>query len=100
MSNGKRPRPQRLAEKLLEIRQKIDGGISQNVLIRKMGMEEVLEKERISKYERDILEPPLHVICAYADLANVYLEAIVKDELNLPDELPSKIKSEGIKRNL
>ncbi|MCD9186343.1 MAG: hypothetical protein LUM44_07905 [Pyrinomonadaceae bacterium] len=54
------------------------------------------DRERISKYERDILEPPLHIIVAYSKVSNVFVEAIIIDELNLPEELPSKIKSVGI----
>lgn len=93
-----RPRPERLPEKLLTIRNNIDGGLSQNEMIRRLGLEDELEQERISKYERGVLEPPWFVLCAYADLANVLLEVLVKDELDLPKTLPSKNKSAGIKR--
>lgn len=91
-----RPRPSRLAEKLLNIRQKIDGGLSQGEMVNRLRLGDELERERISKFERGILEPPLHVLCAYADVANVYLEVIVRDGIDLPEILPSKIKSEGI----
>jgi len=87
-----RPKPKRLAEKLLQIRNSLEGGISQNELIRRMKLENELGQERISKYERGILIPPLHVLCAYADVANIYLEIIVRDDLEIPHQLPSKIK--------
>ena len=87
-----RPRPKRLAEKLLAIRSKLDGGISQNELIVRLGLVNELERERISKFERGVLEPPLFVLCAYADAANVLLEVIVKDDLDLPDILPALSK--------
>jgi len=87
-----RPRPARLAEKLLAIRQNIDGGLSQNQLIKRMHLEDELEQDRISKFERGVLEPPLHVLCAYADAANVLLEVIVRDELDLPETLPARGK--------
>lgn len=87
-----RPRPKRLAEKLLTIRQKIDGGLSQNEMVVRLGLGNDLERERISKFERGVLEPPLHILCAYADAANVLLEVIVKDELDLPDMLPARSK--------
>jgi transcriptional regulator with XRE-family HTH domain len=93
-----RPKPSRLAEKLLAIRNKLNGGLSQNELIRLMGLEDELEQERISKYERGVLEPPLPVLLRYAEVANVYLEAIVDDRVDLPETLPSGKKSEGIKR--
>lgn len=93
-----RPKPARLAEKLLAIRSKLNGGVSQNELIRLMRLESELEQERISKYERGVLEPPLHVLAAYADVANIYVEVLIKDDLDLPDFLPSRKKSEGIER--
>jgi transcriptional regulator with XRE-family HTH domain len=98
MGSAKRPRPIRLAEKLLTIRSKIDGGLSQNEMIRKLGLENDLIQERISKYERGVLDPPWYVLCAYADVANVWLEVLVKDDLDLPKQLPCLKKSEGIKR--
>lgn len=90
MGSARRPRPKRLAEKLLAVRNKIDGGLSQNELIRRLGLENDVERERISKFERGVLEPPLYILCAYADAANIYLEIIVKDEFDLPDNLPAK----------
>jgi transcriptional regulator with XRE-family HTH domain len=99
MGSASRPKPARLAAKLLEIRLKLDGGLSQNGLARRLGLAEELGQERISKFERGVLEPPLHVLCAYAEAANVYLEALVKDELDLPGSLPARIKSEGIRRS-
>jgi transcriptional regulator with XRE-family HTH domain len=93
-----RPKPARLAEKLLAVRCKLNGGVSQNELIRLMNLESELEQERISKYERGVLEPPLHVLAAYADAANIYVEVLIKDDLDLPESLPSRKKSAGIKR--
>lgn len=98
MGSAKRPRPERLPEKLLTIRNKIDDGLSQNEMIRKLGLENDIEQERISKYERGVLDPPWLVLCAYADVANVWLEVLVKDDLDLPENLPSRRKSEGVKR--
>ncbi len=97
MGKANRPKPERLAGKLLKIRQTIDGGLSQNEMLRRLGLEDELERDRISKYERATLDAPWFVLCAYADLANVWLEVLVKDDLELPKELPAKIKSEGIK---
>jgi len=93
-----RPKPARLAEKLLAIRSSLNGGASQNELIRLMRLEGELEQERISKYERGVLEPPLFVLAAYAKAANIYVEVLIEDDLDLPEFLPSRKKSEGIKR--
>jgi transcriptional regulator with XRE-family HTH domain len=98
MGSSSRPRPVRLSEKLLEIRRRLDGGLSQNGLARRLGLAEELGQERISKFERGVLEPPLHVLCAYAEAANIYLEVLAKDELDLPNDLPASVKSEGVKR--
>ncbi len=92
----KRRRPERLAEKLLEIRTKLE--LSQGGMVRRLGLEDELERDYISKFERGVLEPPLHVLCAYAEVCNVFIDVLVKDDLDLPEKLPSRKKSEGIKR--
>lgn len=94
MAKASRKKPERLAEKLLEIRQKL--GLSQNGLIRRLGLAEELEQDYVSKFERGVLVPPLHVLLAYADAANVWVEALIKDSVDLPDVLPSRKRSEGI----
>jgi hypothetical protein len=35
-----------------------------------------------------------------ANLAGIYVEALIDDELDLPEVLPSKQKSEGIRRKV
>lgn len=92
----KRRRPERLAEKLLEVRARL--GLSQGGMVRRLGLEDELERDYISKFERGILEPPLHVLCAYAEVCNVFIDVFVKDDLDLPEKLPSRKKSEGVKR--
>src|SRR4051812_6753500 len=96
MAKASRKKPERLAEKLLEIRQKL--GLSQNGLIRHLGLTEELEQDYISKFERGVLVPPLHVLLAYAEAANVWIEALIKDSVDLPEALPSRERSEGITR--
>jgi DNA-binding XRE family transcriptional regulator len=95
-SRQKRRRPTRLAEKLSDVRARL--GLSQGDMVRRLGLEEELERDYISKYERGILEPPLHVLCAYADVANVFLDVLARDYLDLPDKLPSAKRHEGVKR--
>ena len=97
MGKANRPRPARLAEKLLTIRNQIDGGLSQNEMLRKLDLQNDLERDRISKYERDMLEPPWYVLLRYSRAANIYLEVLVDDELNLPETLPGKRKLESLK---
>jgi transcriptional regulator with XRE-family HTH domain len=81
-----RPRPRRLAEKLLQIRQSL--GLSQSEMIKQMGVAEMIHYPNISKYELDKNEPPLVILLAYAKLAKVHLEVIVDDDINLPYKLP------------
>ena len=94
----KRKRPARLAEKLSQIRKALN--LSQDGMLRVLGVEEEFQRDYISKFERGILEPPLHVLCAYAQAANVLMEVLAKDDLDLPAQLPSKKRSEGVVRRL
>lgn len=96
MAKASRKKPERLAGKLLEIRQKL--GLSQNGLIRRLGLTEELEQDYVSKFERGVMVPPLHVLLAYAEAANVWVETLIKDSVDLPEVLPSRGKHEGIPR--
>ncbi|OLE55619.1 MAG: hypothetical protein AUG51_02345 [Acidobacteria bacterium 13_1_20CM_3_53_8] len=96
MGSAARRKPKRLAEKLLKIR--TDLGLSQNGLIRRMGFAGDLTQAEISMFERGIRVPSLPVILEYARAANVYMEVLVSDELDLPVRLPARAKSEGVRR--
>jgi transcriptional regulator with XRE-family HTH domain len=63
-----------------------------------LALKDEMERDYISKFERGVLEPALHVLCAYGEAANVFLDVLVKDDLDLPKTLPAKIRSEGIER--
>jgi transcriptional regulator with XRE-family HTH domain len=82
-----RPRPKRLAEKLLQIRQRLK--LSQPEMVKQMGVAELIHYNNISKYEHDKNEPPLMILLAYAKVAHVHLEEIVDDDIDLPHKLPS-----------
>ena len=96
MGQSSRPRPERLSEKLLEVRSKL--GVSQNELIKRLGLSEELTQARVSAYERAVREPPLPVLLRYAEIAGVYVDALINDALDLPEKLPASPKSEGVKR--
>jgi transcriptional regulator with XRE-family HTH domain len=89
-------RPRRLAEKLLHIRNAL--GLSQSELYRRLGAEDLISHKRISRYERDELEPPLPVLLQYARAAGIHLEDLVDDELDLPSKLPGNVRYQGLKR--
>jgi transcriptional regulator with XRE-family HTH domain len=88
--------PERLAEKLLLIRSAL--GLSQSEMLRRLGLEDDLWYTQISGYELGRSVPPPVVLLEYARVANVYVEALIDDELDLPDRLPSAGKHEGVRR--
>jgi transcriptional regulator with XRE-family HTH domain len=94
MGQASRHRPARLAEKLLHVRAAL--GLSQNELISRLGLSGDLTQARISAYERGMREPPLVVLLNYARAANISVDALIDDELALPDKLPPRRKNEGV----
>ena len=91
-----RPRPMRLAEKLLQIRTGL--GLSQTQMLDRLGLGEIMHYGRISEYEQDKREPSLITLLAYARAANVHLEDIVDDDFDLPRKLPGNVNYRGISR--
>jgi transcriptional regulator with XRE-family HTH domain len=88
MGQGAREKPARLPEKLLQIRERL--GLSQNGLLRHLGMSDQFSQGDVSEWERGRREPSLLVLLKYARGANVAMEMLVDDELDLPSPLPSK----------
>jgi transcriptional regulator with XRE-family HTH domain len=77
-----RPRPQRLASKLLQIRLSL--GLSQFELVGRMGVAGQIHYTNISKYELDRNEPPLTILLAYARVAGIPVETLIDDKVDLP----------------
>jgi transcriptional regulator with XRE-family HTH domain len=69
----------RLAEKLLQIRQSL--GLSQAEIVERLGLQ--TDHTLISMYEHNKRQPPLNVLLAYARIAEVSLEELVDDDLEL-----------------
>jgi len=67
-------------------------------MIVRMGLQDELLREEISDFERNKRVPALDVVLQYARAANVSVEALIDDELILPERLPASPKSEGIRR--
>jgi transcriptional regulator with XRE-family HTH domain len=95
MGKTSRRRPEYLGRKLLHIRQAL--GLSQSQLIRRLGFEELVQGT-ISAFESGSREPSLLVLLAYARTANVSVEILIDDDLDLPGELPAKSIKAGGKR--
>ena len=93
---GRKPRrkQRRLGEKLLQIRLSLD--LSQNELLRQMGLDEEFTRTNISNYELGQREPPLYVLLQYAHLAGLCLDVLVDDDLEVPKRLPSVPKHRGV----
>jgi transcriptional regulator with XRE-family HTH domain len=73
------PRPKHLAAKLLAIRRSL--GLSQIKMVERLGSD--LAYHRISEYESGRRMPSLMVLLAYARAANIPMENIVDDDLDL-----------------
>ena len=77
MGNPRR-RPERLATKLLAIRQTLR--LSQSQMAQLLN---VTPYQRISEYENGRREPILMVLLRYARTANVSVECLIDDELEI-----------------
>lgn len=95
MGRAARLKPAHLGEKLLRIRRAL--GLSQDGMVMRLRVSDTLTSASISAYELGQREPPLAVLLEYARLANVYLDVLADDALDLPERIPSRTKSEGIK---
>jgi transcriptional regulator with XRE-family HTH domain len=91
-------KPERLGEKLVEIRRKL--GLSQNGLIKYIGLSDELFQGDISAYELGNRVPDLRTLLVLAHAAGVYVDVLIDDSLDLPDNLPARPKSAGIQRKV
>jgi transcriptional regulator with XRE-family HTH domain len=91
-----RPRPERLANKLRQIRESLE--LSQTQMLVRLGFEDTMHYGRISQYENDEREPNLNTLLAYARVAGIHLEDIVDDDLDLPSKLPGKVHRRRLRR--
>lgn len=94
--------PAQLAAKLLQIRLKL--GLSQNQMIRRLGLDGQLIQSHISAYEQENEKlrrvPPPSVLLAYARAISTtgrgeFLEALLDDEMELPEILPADFTKFG-----
>jgi hypothetical protein len=77
-----RPGPRNLSQKLRQIR--VELALSPVEIIRRLGFEDSLPVGRISEYEQGLREPSLIVLLAYARVAQIHLEELVDDDIDLP----------------
>jgi transcriptional regulator with XRE-family HTH domain len=91
-----RPRPERLGEKLRQIRLSL--GLSQSDMLRRLDAEELIAYSQISGYETGQREPSLQILLRYARVACVPTEVLIDDDLDLPKTLPGPTDHEEIRR--
>lgn len=97
MGRAARLTPVRLALKLRLIRTHL--ALTQEQMIERLGYARLpLYAASISEYEQGKREPPLPILLQYARAANVLVEVLIDDELDLPEELPSQTRHEGVPR--
>jgi transcriptional regulator with XRE-family HTH domain len=90
MGKRARMRQERLAEKLLQIRNAF--GLSQSDMLSRLGFEQIIDYKRISEFELGKNEPPLAILLKYARVAGVCVDVLIDDKLDLPSKLPAKPK--------
>ena len=85
MGRGPREQPERLGEKLAQIRNALD--LSQEGMVRLLAPRGMLTRNDISKYERAVREPSLLMLLRYARVAGISVDELLDDELDLPRQL-------------
>ena len=95
MGRAPRPRPERLAVKLLQIRTKL--GLTQQQMFERLGDTGTrLYARHVDDYEKDRRIPHLEVVLAYARAAGIAMEVIVDDKLDLPGKLTHMPEAGGV----
>ncbi|MDX6577322.1 MAG: Helix-turn-helix domain [Blastocatellia bacterium] len=87
MGRASREVPARLSEKLLQIRTAL--GLSQDGMLRRLGLAKEYGRHYISGFETGEREPSLTVLLRYSEVAKVWMNTLVDDEVNLPQKIPS-----------
>lgn len=95
-ASRKRYVPDRLGEKFLQIRTALN--LTQQNMLERLELPPEFSQSNISAYERGTKEPPIFVIMKYAEVANVWMDVLVRDSLDLPRVIPSRRKHEGLQR--
>ncbi len=79
----RRPRPKKLAGKLLAIRLRL--GLTQPEMAKRLGkIPSPPDGAMISRYERNEREPSLFALLAYARIAGVTVDVLINDKMKLP----------------
>lgn len=82
--------PRRLGMKLRQIREAL--GLTQEEMLKRLELPLVISQSTISAYERNAKLPPYFVLARYSDVANIWIDVLVRDSLDLPEKVPSPTK--------
>jgi len=96
MGRASREMPKRLGEKLRQIRNEM--GLSQDGMLRRLGLDKEHGRHYISGFENGEREPSLLVLLRYSKVARVWINALVDDEVSLPEKIPSDEMPIGVSR--
>jgi transcriptional regulator with XRE-family HTH domain len=92
MGRAVRTKPQKLGEKLKEIRESL--GLSFEEMIVRLDYPQIpLYRANIYRYENGKLEPPLLILLRYARLADVSTDVLIDDEQEIPKNFASEKKA-------
>jgi transcriptional regulator with XRE-family HTH domain len=81
MGRSPRNKPMKLSHKLLAIRKRLR--MSQTEMARALELK--VHYSAVSNYELGTREPDMLIVLRYARLANISMEILVDDQLNLPE---------------
>lgn len=82
---ARRRKPDRLGEKLLQIRLFL--GLSQDGMLRRLDLADELLRSRISAYELGKRVPDPPVLLKYARCVGISTDVLIDDEMDLPEKL-------------
>jgi transcriptional regulator with XRE-family HTH domain len=95
MGRSSRQKPRYLAEKLLQIRTRLD--LSQTQMVKRLGATELkLKPGHISQFETGAREPSLLVLLRYSEISGVVVNLLIDDEQKLPETLPCEVVFEWV----
>ncbi|HEY6330821.1 MAG TPA: helix-turn-helix transcriptional regulator [Blastocatellia bacterium] len=94
MGHGRRPRPERLGEKLRQVRVQLLGNITQAEMADRLirhGAEKTVHSGYVADYENNgSREPSLLALLAYSKMTGFTVNVFIDDARNLPSDLNRK----------
>jgi len=96
MGRASRDIPKRLGKKLLQIRTAL--GLSQDGMLRRLGLAEEYGRHYISGFENGEREPSLFVLLRYSNVSKIWINALVDDRIDLPKKIPATDMNAGTRK--